>query len=396
MMGFLRREFVWMVLSLLLATALWTIVTNQQNPPETDYLQSIPVKVRGEPTGLVVRDAIRPVRVRITAPRDVWQRLSSASFDAYVDASKVGPGVQDLPVHVETSDSRVRIDEIQPSKVTLRLEDLVRKDVPVSVNVVGSVPLGYTSKPPRFSPEQVTISGPQSQVNSAALAVVEVRLDALRATLNQPFKPVIQDAEGEEVVGVAAQPESVFVEVPVDREISYKTVPVAPRLTGAVGLGYQIVGIVVDPTAVTVVGDPNALADLSYLPTKPVDVTDIKGDSSSTVEAALPEGVALARKQNIVVRVYASAVEGSQSFRVAPALKGGEGKPLASITPSAVNVVLSGPVPILTAAKAQDIKVVGDISDLGQGTHTVNTIITVPAGLRLDSISPEQLTVVIP
>lgn len=384
-----------MLLSLGLALALWTIVTNQQNPPYTDYFQSIRVKIRGEPSDLVARDEIKPVRLKVTAPKDVWERLTAASFEAYVDASKAGPGVQDVPVHVETNDTRVRIDEVQPSKITLRMEHLARKDVPVKLNLLGSVPFGYTSKPGHASPERVTVSGAQSLVNSVALAVVEVRLEGFRATVSQPFNPVLQDADGNEVQGLTVTPESVFVEVPVEREITYKTVAVAPRLAGNVGLGYQIVGIVVDPISVMVVGDPNTLADISYLPTIPVDVSGIKGDFTAVVEPDLPNGVALARKQNLSVRVYVSAVESSQIFHVAPTAKGVGGGVQVSVAPSAVAVTLSGPMPVLTAVKPQDIKIVADAAGLGPGSYEVNPTITVPAGLRLDAVSPEKVVVTI-
>lgn len=384
-----------MLLSLALATSLWTIVTNQQNPPNTDYLPSVEVKIKGTPTGLAVRDEIKPVRLRVTAPRDVWERLTSASFDAYVDISKAGPGVQDFPVHVETTDTRVRVDEVQPSKITLRLEPVAKKDVPVKLNLVGSVPFGYTSKTAHVSPEQVTVTGPQSLVNLVTAISVEVRLDEFRTSISQPFKPVALNADGEEVQGVAFRPESVFVEVPIEREVSYKTMPIAPRLAGTVSLGYQIVGVMVDPTAVTVVGDPNVLADMSYLPTKPVDVSGIKGDLTAVVEPDLPEGVTLARKQNLSVRVYASAVESSQIFHVAPALKGLGSNEQGSIAQNAVDITLSGPMPVLTTIKPQDIKVVADVTNLGPGAHTIDATVTVPAGLRLDNVSPDKLVVTI-
>lgn len=384
-----------MLLSLALATALWTIVTNQQNPPHTDFLQSVPVKTKGEPAGLVIRDEIKPVRVKVTAPKDVWERLSSSSFEAYVDVSKTGPGVQDVPVHVEIQDPRVRIEEVQPSKITIRLEQLVRKEIPVRVNITGNTPFGYASKPPKVSPEVVTISGPQSKVSAINLALVEVRLDGLRSSISQPFKPVIQRPEGEDVQGLSISPESVFVEVAVEREVSYKTVPVAPRLAGNASLGYQIVGIMVDPDAVTLVGDPNVLDGLAYLPTKPVDVSNIKGDITAVVEPDLPEGVALARKQSLVVRVYASAVESSQTFRVAPVVTGLNSSLQATVNPSAIDIILSGPMPLLTTIKPQDIKVIVDVAGMDPGVQTMNPTVTVPSGLRFDSISPDKLAVTI-
>ncbi len=395
MVSFLRREIVWMLLSLALATALWAIVTNQQNPPYSDYFQSIPVRVKGAPSGLIVRDEIKPIRLKVTAPKDVWDHLTSASFEAFVDASKAGQGVQDVPVRVEALDSRVRIDEIQPSKVTLRLENLASKDVPVNINVIGSVPFGYTSKPPKVSPEQVTVSGPESQVATVSSARVEVHAEGATSTISQPFKPEALTSEKEAVKSVTIRPESVFVELPIEREITYKTVPVAPRITGMVAMGYQIVGVVVDPTTVTVVGDPKVLADQSYLPTKAVDTAGAKGDLTIVVEPDLPDGVTLVRKQNLVVRVFVSPLESSEVVTAAPTVKGLNGDLQAAVAPSAVKLTLYGPMPILSTIKPQDIKVEVDATGLGIGIHDVKPTISLPASLRLDATSPETITLTI-
>ena len=382
-----------MLLSLAFSLALWTIVSNQQTRWEADYFHNVQVKVRGLPEGLVVRDALKPVRIKVSAPSATWKRLTSASFEAYVDASRAGPGVEDVPVQVELAESRVRVEEIQPPKVTLRLEHLARKEVPVKVNLIGSVPFGFTSKPPRTSPEFVSVTGPQSQIEQVEFAVVDLRLDEIRTSVNQPFKTVAQTGDGTEVKSVAIRPESVIVEMQVDRDSSYKTVPVAPRVVGTVSMGYQIVGIMVEPTAVTVVGDPNELDNLTFLSTKPLDVSGASGDLTATVEPDLPEGVSLARRQSFIVRVYIGAVESSEIVRVAPSVKGLAENRRATISPSFIEVVVSGPMPVLSTIKPQDIRVAVDVSTLVSGTHSINPTVTIPSGLRLDSLRPETVTI---
>ena len=60
-------------------------------------------------------------------------------------------------------------------------------------------------------------------------------------------------------------PEAVLVEVPIEQKLSYKTVPVEPKLQGTVGLGYQVVGVTIDPSTVTFVGDPKTLNQLQFV-----------------------------------------------------------------------------------------------------------------------------------
>jgi len=382
-----------MLLSLAFAVALWAIVTNQQAQWESDYFQNVQVKVRGLPQGLVVRDQLNPVRLKVSAPSTTWKRLTANSFDVFVDASKAGAGVEDVPVQVESMESRVRIEEIQPAKVTLRLEPLAQKEVPVKVNLIGSVPFGFTNKTPLTSPENVTVTGPQSQVEQVEFAVIDLRLDEIRSSVNQAFKPVAQTGTGTEVKSVDTRPESVIVEMQVDRDSSYKTVPVAPRVVGTVGMGYQIVGIMVEPTAVTIVGDPNQLNNITFLSTKPLDVSGASKDTTATVEPDLPNGVSLARQQSFIVRVYISAVESSEIVRVAPSVKGLAGNLHATLSPPFVEVSISGPMPVLSTLKPQDIQITADASGLVTGTYSLNPTVSIPSGLRLDSLRPEKVTV---
>lgn len=323
------------------------------------------------------------------------RRLGSSAFEAYVDVSKAGPGVQDFQVRVDHSDPRVRVDEVLPSKMTMLLEVVARKEVPVKVSIVGSVPFGYTSKPVRMTPEQVVVSGPQSVVTRVASGAVEVNLEGVRTSIGQPFRATAHAEDGTDVKSVTIQPGSVFIELPVEREVGFKTVPLTPRVLGTVALGYQIVGMSVEPTAVTVVGDPVVLGELTYLSTKPVNVGGATGDVALVVEAETPEGVSLARKQNLVARVFVSPVEGSQVIRVAPTILGQASDLQSSVSPGSVDVTLSGPMPSLSSARPQDVKVVADVSGLVTGTYTIVPTVTVPSALRVDSVAPNRVSVTI-
>lgn len=393
MVGFLRRNIVWMVLSLAFSTSLWTIVTNQQARWETDYFHNIPVKVRGLPDGLVARDQLNPVRVKVSAPSDTWKRLTSDSFEVFVDASRVGAGVEDVQVQVESLEPKARFEEIQPPQVTLRLENVAHKEVQTRVNQIGTVPFGFTSRNPRVSPEYVSVSGPQSQVDKVENAVVDLRLEGVRSSINQPFKLAPQTNDGSEVKSVSIRPESAIVEMAVERDLSYKTVPLAPRVVGTVARGYQIIGMMVEPTTVTVVGDPSELNNLSYLSTKPLDVSGASGDLTTAVEPDLPTGVSLARRQSLIVRVDISAIQSSETIRVAPVVRGAAEGRQAVVSPPYFEVVITGPMPILSALKPQDIRISTDVTGLVTGTHQISPTVSIPSGLRLDSMRPDSMTV---
>ncbi len=396
MLTFLRRNLAWMLLALMLSTGLWLVVTIDQNPTESNWFTSIPVEVVNVPTGLAVRDAVDPVRVRVSAPRDVWtgRGLAAEKLKAVVDASTAGPGISELPVVVTSADSRAKVEEVEPAKAVLRLEPIKKRDVPVRVRTTGSVPLGYEAGAPKVTPAEVTVTGPQGLVEQVSQVTVEVSLDGVRSSVSQAYQVTLQTDSGAPVERVAVNPERVLVEIPVVQQLGYKTVPIVPVVKGTVAFGYQIVGVMPDPQTTTVAGDPRVLADLSYISTQPVDVSGATGDVAVSVEPALPTGVALARSQSLFVRVLVSPIESSKTIEVAPQIKGA-GDHQVTLAPGAVQVTISGPMPVLTRLRPQDIQVVVDATGLVGGPYNVKPTVTVPSLLRLVGVQPAELSVTV-
>ena len=395
MLDFLKANLSWMLVALCMSLILWATVAAQQNPDVSTFVGGIPVELRDRPSGLVATSPVLPVNVDVQAPLDALPRLGPTTFRAHIDLGGATPGVQEFPVRVEASDRRVRIEKVTPEKMTLRLEAIKKREVPVRLNVVDNPPFGYVAKGAHATPMQVTISGPEGQVDRVTAAVVEIRLDNVRASIREPLRPVPENNDGEQIPDVTTTPENVLVEVPIEQQLAYKAVPVAPQIAGSVALGYQIIGIQVDPTIVTAVGDPSVLDETPFLSTKPVDVTGTSSDIVANGELALPNGVSLVRRQPITVRVYVSPVEANKVVRVATQVKGLGDRLKADPNPNTVDVTISGPMPLLTTLRPQDVQATVDVTGISSGTRLVTVTVTVAAALRVDDASPKQVSVTI-
>ncbi|HUE76274.1 MAG TPA: hypothetical protein VMP10_05535, partial [Chloroflexota bacterium] len=75
MIEFLRRNLAWMILAFILSTALWLLVTFQQNPDESTVFRAIPVEVHSVAPDLTLRVDVAPIDVVVIAPRDILQEL---------------------------------------------------------------------------------------------------------------------------------------------------------------------------------------------------------------------------------------------------------------------------------------------------------------------------------
>ncbi|HEV8635824.1 MAG TPA: CdaR family protein [Chloroflexota bacterium] len=391
MLIFLQRNLAWMLLAIALATALWIVVTTQQNPDVVDVFQAIQVETRNKPEDLVLRNEVPTVQVTVAAPRDVMQDLRPAKFQATIDLSRLGPGLQQVPIRVQTVDPRARIEEINPQQVLVHLEKVEHKSVPTRAKLTAELPTGYRHGAAKVTPENVVATGPESLVGQVVAVVAEVDLTGLTASVSQTYRASPQNANGERIDRISLSSENLLVELRIDQEKMVKTVPIAPQITGAVAPGYQPVGFRAEPTAITVEGDPAAVEALGYAPTRPVDLKNATGDVSVNAELQLPPGVRLTVPQPIVVRVFVSPVEGSKAVEIAPTIQGLGAGLRATVSPPAVRLTVKGPMPVLTALGPSEAKVVVDAAGLTPGVHQLPPRVEVPALVRLQSVDPERV-----
>ncbi len=384
------------VLALLLSTALWVLVVNDQNPDRIDTPDmAIPVEVTKVPPGLVLMNNLDPVRFKIRAPKDRWTALRASGFRATVDLSRLGPGIQTVSVLPESSDPQIHVMEVIPSTVSVRLEELHERTVPVKVNLVGNVPFGYVYGAPKVDPEVVVVSGPASLVQSTETASVDVRLEGITVEIDTAFHPTPLDSTGAPVRSVRLAPQTVKVRLPVEQQVSYKQVAVRAMVGGTVVPGYWIESIGVEPSSVTVVGNPKVLAGIDYVDTATLSVNGASTPLTQDVQIVTPQGVSLAQQQQVRVRVSISALRTSQAVRVAPRVANLDVSLRAIGIPAFIDLTLEGPAPAMQGLRVDSLGVVLDVAGLGQGNHSVKPSVSVPPGVTVASVNPESVDLIL-
>ena len=117
-----------------LATLLYGgLVVSQSTRTLTDIV--IPVDVIGQPADSFLLTSIDPVtEIRYFAPSETRPILSD--FEASIDLRGIqrGSGPQRVPVRVSSVDDRIQIVGVQPDIVTVNLDIVGRKTVPVVVD----------------------------------------------------------------------------------------------------------------------------------------------------------------------------------------------------------------------------------------------------------------------
>lgn len=382
------------LLALLLAAALWFVITTEQNPERNELFPTpIQVEIINAPPSLVVTGDVPSIQAQVRALGSEWSRLRANSFRATADAARAGPGPNDLRVELEPQDPAVRSAEPVPARIQVVMEERSERSVPVRVNLVGAVPFGYSSGQARVAPDKVTVSGATSVVQRVQEALVDIPLDQLTLSLNSSFQPVPVDARRERVPGVRVNPPTVSVEVPVAQQVSYKEVGVRPVVQGRLASGYYLEPVEVNPPSTTIVGEPNQLAAVSYVETEPIDVRGLSTTSIRQVFLRAPAGVTFLQARPVTVTLRVTALPTTQTLQVVPTVVGlPEGLQLADPLPN-VELTITGPAPTFQSLQAKDFRVTLDLAGREAGQQSVPLQPQIPAGFRLESLNPNSLTI---
>ena len=164
------------LLALAITLGLWYAVTGQRTPFKSR--QSVQLQFRLPEAMDISNEPRVNVEVVLTGNKRELDRIRRNDLVAYVDISQYVPGerVVQLTPDTVTMDlpEGVRIDEIEPSVVPLRLEPRVEAQVAVEARLDGTPAAGYELYGVQVTPDKVRVRGPASHVNGLQKAPTEL------------------------------------------------------------------------------------------------------------------------------------------------------------------------------------------------------------------------------
>lgn len=391
------------LLALVLGLSVWVSAVTSADPDEVRiYPNPIPLEIVGNDPSLIITSNI-PSNVEITlrAPRSVWEQLAAqeASVQATLDLSGLGAGEHRVDIQVRVLLRPYQIVLKDPETVTVILEPTATRSLPIDISLSGLPAIGYQTGEVTIDPTEAVISGPESIVNQAVRARVFVNLDGVRENIDQSSVIQVMDENNTVIRGLTVTPETVQVSVPVSQPSGFRDVAVKVVVKGQIAAGYRLENISVFPPVVTVfASDPELVASLpGILETQPLDLEDADEDITTRLALNLPENVTLVGAQTVQVTVGISPIQTSLTLLNQPINVIGLTEGLAvQIFPQTVDVIISGPLPVLDSLTLQDVIVTVDVTGLGLGTHQLVPVVDVLVeNVDVESILPGTIEVVI-
>lgn len=394
--SFLSNIFTFLV-SLVLAFLIW-IVAVQANDPIRQEILPVSVQFVGQPPdSVLVEPTSLTVQVRFEGPLSQLTDVTSKDFTAVVDLSNVSLGTPTtVPIEVQSKKTGLTILFTAPDTVDVTIEKLVSVDIPVVLDIRGSVASGHTQGEALIDPQAITVSGTESQVNSLDSARVTVFLNNVKETKVETLQPIFYDRLGRvtSVSNLILSTNQVTVTIPVSESAGFAEKTIVPNIVGTPADGYRLLSVQVNPETVLIQGRQTQLNLLSRVQTEPIDITGLAEPTQFQVSLELPEGITRDSLEPIVVDVDIAPILTTAIYSRAVVVQGLDENFEATIVPKEVRVVLYGPELVLNTLADEEIQVTIDLFGLDSGVYTVAPVVTVPdRGIEIRTIDPPLINV---
>jgi len=394
------RTFMW---AFIMALAVWVAAVATADPDEVrSYPDPIPVEVIGQDPGLIITGEVpEQIELSLRAPGSIWERLLTEENEirAILDLSGFSSGVHTLEIQIQIPIRPVRIESATPRTATVTLEPLATQTFPIDLSITGEPAIGYQAGDPTLKPNEIVISGPQSQVERVTQVQAPINIADVRESIDQSVSVQPLDENNQIISGIVLNPAEISVSIPVSQQGGYRDLAVKVVVSGQVASGYRLANISVFPPVVTVFsGDPTLVNSLpGVLETQPLDLENASDDLSTRLSINLPEGVSLVGEQTVLVRVNVSPIQ--SSLTLSNKTIEVEGLPngwFAQVAPENIDVILSGPLPLLEILSPQEVRVLLDVTGLEEGTYQMNPDVDIlVSDIVVESILPGTVEVVL-
>lgn len=391
-------SFSLFLVAFVLAIIIWANAVRQADPVTTMSLQ-LPLQIIPRPDGLVLTTPPDTALVTVSAPASVLRTLGPGDFTAIVDLSSADLGQVETRVEILTTAAEAQIISVFPESVTLELDQQISRDVPITVDVRGTVSRGHAASEAIADPPSIQVTGPAREVNRISEVRTTVFLDNSRETVIRTPRLLLYDAQGNVMSvtssGLTLIPEQATVTIPINELAGFAERTVSVNWVGEPASGYRLMQVsVAEPRTVLLTGPSETLGSLQVLETEPIDITGLKAQTTFHVGLVLPDGVSLVEQQDVEVEVDIEPILTSDVL-VRPLTMLNLGKNLtATLSINEVRLFLFGPLEVLDALVAEDVRAAVDLFGLDAGAYVLTPTINVPSqNIEIRSFQPTRVTV---
>ena len=386
---FNRSKVVRIVISILVAIAMWLYVDLERAPERTMTIRDIPVEFSGENTTLADKNLMllsgydTTIDLKIRGPKRELVKMNRDNVRVIASTSSIDSvGVHQLDWTVSFPDGVVRtnvsVEKASLSQITVTVGELYTKEVPVECHVVGEVAEGYFTGDVVLDPEVLTLRAQRDDLLNVSCAKLTVDISGATRSVVQTVDVQLYDYDGNPVENsnIRTNTSLIQAKVPV---LTTREVELAVEFSGVPGAAMNSIKCDITPKTVRLNGEADVLDSIDKLVLATLHVDDLELHQQNSYVVTPPDGTWL--------------VNGNEVATVDITLEGIEEKSLTATSiefdklPSGLYAIapdggltvrLWGLSEEIEAVTAENLRVIADMSAVtGQGAVTVPVTVTI-------------------
>ena len=276
------------IICLLVACGLWVYVMTDQNPIMERNVE-VRLQQMNLPNHMMAFNVPDKVVVKVRGTRTKVSDNLENKIVATLNMKTATEGQQTIPVKVSFANGDVV--QVIPSEVSVYVDTVSEKKVPVVTRIVGAISNDMTIGHSTMTPPQVTLRGATHRIDKVNKVVAPIDVTDHQGDFQTESELVAVSEDGYDIPNMKIIPERVMVQATMVSQMLSVDIPVKLVMSGELPKGIIVTKSEVLPDKVRITAPPSMLKELKAINTKPVDVSKLEGSMVVAAELDLPEKV---------------------------------------------------------------------------------------------------------
>ena len=276
------------IICLLVACGLWVYVMTDQNPIMERNVE-VRLQQMNLPNHMMAFNVPDKVVVKVRGTRTKVSDNLENKIVATLNMKTATEGQQTIPVKVSFANGDVV--QVIPSEVSVYVDTVSEKKVPVVTRIVGAISNDMTIGHSVITPAQVTLRGATHRIDKVNKVVAPIDVTDHQGDFQTESELVAVSEDGYDIPNMKIIPERVMVQATMVSQMLSVDIPVKLVMSGELPKGIIVTKSEVLPDKVRITAPPSMLKELKAIKTKPVDISKLEGSMVVAAELDLPEKV---------------------------------------------------------------------------------------------------------
>lgn len=270
-----------------------------KNPVVTKDIPVISVEYRGvdklrEDGRVIISPKAATISMRVEGRRNTITKMKNSEIKAFVDVKSIKVDSDTLPIELSLPQG-VNVVDQSDETLLVKTETVDTVKFPIRIMKVGDLPDNVEIDSIKLDPQEITVSGAKTYLNSIDYASVKIDQSNIDKDINLdlPINLSLKDDAAKSFLTKSSESCKVIIDVLLKKDVEIK--PVVTNIPD----GLKVAKITFSRPTVKIKGQDDIIKSHSHIATKPIDLTNLKeGENTVDVSLDLPQSIVLAEGSN--------------------------------------------------------------------------------------------------